>query len=135
VLDDYGLPAALRWLCDRVVLPAGVVFSVDTIPEYVRLAPPVELALFRIAQEALTNVVKHAAAVRVSVGLEVAGGIATLEITDNGIGFKCGAGKRAPNSAGMGLALMAERAAGLGGRFEVESSPGHGTTVHVEVPL
>ena len=97
-----------------------------------RLHPDVEQALFRIAQEAVTNVVRHAAADHVMVRLAHADGIVHLEVEDDGHGFDPQA--RAVSARRLGLVSMRERAVELGGDFDIESTPGSGTTVRTQVP-
>jgi PAS domain S-box-containing protein len=135
VLDDYGLMAALRWLGEEVAARTGIIVDVQGEESAPRLAAPVENSLFRIAQEALTNVMKHAQASEVTVSVDVEDRIARLLIADNGIGFEVGL-TRAPQAGHhWGLSAMAERAMGVGGRCRVESRPGKGTHVIVEVPI
>jgi signal transduction histidine kinase len=95
-----------------------------------RLAPDKEQELYRLAQEALNNVLKHAHAARVIMRLAVLDGAATLEIIDDGVGFE----PTLRAADGFGLPGMRERVERLGGRFSIESSPGAGTRVLVEVP-
>lgn len=127
VLDDLGLAAGLGHLAATV---PGVTAEVDVSPCV--LAPHVETALFRIAQEALQNVAKHAGAGRVRVVLagDPEAGTVRLEVTDDGCGFDPSA--RPPEA--YGLAGMAERAALTGLRLEVASDPGRGTSVVVTAP-
>ncbi len=127
VLDDLGLAAGLDHLARG--LP-GVEAEVDV--SATTLATHVETALFRIAQEALQNVAKHAKAtwVRVSLEDDVAAGVVRLEVADDGIGFD--PSTRRPDA--YGLAGMAERAALTGARLDVASRAGGGTTVAVTVP-
>jgi signal transduction histidine kinase len=94
-----------------------------------RLDPDTETVFYRIAQEALNNVAKHAHASRVDVIVERRGTEAVLVIEDNGVGFA--SGEREETATGMGLASMRERASLIEANFEVESSPGEGTTVFV----
>lgn len=135
VLDDLGLPAALARLADEY--NRGGRFSVDIhIRPGPRLPGPVETALYRIAQEALSNVVKHAHARHVSVLLERWPGRVQLIVEDDGIGFDCdAAGGAARRRGSLGLANLRERAALLGGEATVESSPGRGTTLYVDIPV
>jgi signal transduction histidine kinase len=132
VLDDYGLLAALRWYSQRFVYFTGV----STQVEGEEIAPPLpqaaEIALFRIMQEALTNVAKHAEARQVTVKLGSTEDLAWLSIEDNGHGFDIGAARR--TGVGWGLTTMQERATAVGGRLTVQSVPGEGTQVLIEVP-
>jgi signal transduction histidine kinase len=134
MLDDYGLVAALRWygelFAQRTGLPVDVAGQ-EIIP---RPNGRVENALFRIAQEALMNVAKHAQATAVTLALTDQIGMIRLVVSDNGIGFdpeqmgdSCGA-------RGWGLLGMSERAEAVGGHCRIESKPGRGTHVIVDVP-
>ena len=129
-LDDLGLPAALRKLTADFQARTGVSASCKVEGEG-RLAPDAELGLFRIAQEALNNVSRHAAAERVTVRLRLSATEARLTVADDGSGFTPG---RASESS-LGLAGMSERAALLGGRLEVTSAPGKGATVRATIPV
>jgi signal transduction histidine kinase len=97
------------------------------------MAARVENGLFRIAQEALTNVAKHAQATRVTVTVEVEGGTLRLVVADDGIGFDLEHLAEPDGSRGWGLLTMTERAEGVGGRCRIETGPGQGTQVIVEV--
>jgi signal transduction histidine kinase len=99
---------------------------------YERQAPPIEEALFRIAQEAVNNAVKHARAKRVRIALSAGGATVRLTVVDDGVGFDPARDIRA---GGLGLTSMRERASALGGRIRIETSPGAGTRVEVTVPL
>jgi len=128
-LDDFGLVPALELLRDTFAGQTGMRVDLESqIRE--RLATNVETALYRIIQEALTNIVKHAQASAVSIVLARSGGGITAVIEDDGRGFT-------PDGGGEGLGLlgMGERLALLGGKLKVESSPGAGTTIVAEVPL
>ena len=130
-LDDLGLAAALRKLVADFQARTGVAASYRVEGEARRLAPDVELGLFRIAQEALNNVVRHAAAEHVSVRLRFHEAEARLTVADDGSGFVPG---RAAETS-LGIAGMRERASLLGGRLEVSSAPGKGATVRASIPL
>ncbi|HXF67690.1 MAG TPA: ATP-binding protein [Burkholderiales bacterium] len=135
-LDDLGLTAALRWYLDRQSRLAGfeVRFGADPLPG--RLHPEIETTCFRIAQEALTNVLRHAGARRVSVELRRRDAELELAVEDDGRGFDVAAARwRAARGASLGLASMEERAALAGGRLELASAPGEGTKVRVRLPL
>ncbi len=132
-LDDLGLPAALRWYAKEIEDRADLPVDVKVLGEPRSLDPPVSTALFRIAQEALINVLKHAAASRVEVTLFFAAKAVSLEVKDDGRGFD----RRAVAGAGgtaWGLVGMEERATLLGGEMELESQPGEGTCVRVSIP-
>ena len=129
VLDDFGLMAALRWYGERFSKRTDIAALFEGEELVPRLAPEVERALFRIAQEALTNVAKHANAKTVTLTLEGADAGAQLIIADDGVGFDPARDAR----RGWGLTTMRERAESVGGRLRVESTPGKGTRVVVEV--
>jgi signal transduction histidine kinase len=126
-LDELGLAGALEQLVDR--LTAGTDLLVDVeVAEALQPAAAVEVAAYRIAQEALTNVVRHSGAHRACVRLRADGGELALEVTDDGTGTP------APRDGGVGLASMRERAEELGGRVEVTGRPGAGTRVTARLP-
>jgi signal transduction histidine kinase/ligand-binding sensor domain-containing protein len=127
VLEEEGLASALQARLEAVESRAGLKTEFN-VEGQVRLRAEVEEALYRIAQEALNNVLKHAQARRVAVSLSQAGQAVRLEITDDGIGCDP---TRARQSRGLGLRGMEERAAEIGARLEIESSAGNGTTVRV----
>jgi signal transduction histidine kinase len=132
-LDDLGLVPALRRYARRHLDIAGIELQVDVSGQKRRLPPHVETALFRIGQEAVTNVVKHAQASRVRLTLYFDPAYVALAVTDNGNGFEPKAVMR--GSRNIGLLGMQERAALLGGRLEINSRPGAGTSVQVNIPL
>ena len=128
-LDDFGLVPALERLRDTFAEQTGMRVDLESqIRE--RLPTEVETALYRIVQEALTNVVKHAQATAVSIVLAPKAGAVAALIEDDGRGFT-------PDGSGDGLGLlgMGERLALLGGRLKIESRPGAGTAIVAEVPL
>ena len=136
LLDDLGLVAALRWYVDRVAQRTGVIrcFNADALEA--RLAPEVETACFRIAQEALTNVVRHAKAATVWVQIRQHDAGLELLVKDDGVGFDVRtATSRTGVDASLGLQGMQERAAALGGSVEVKSQQGNGVEVLVNFPL
>jgi two-component system sensor histidine kinase UhpB len=141
VLDDYGLVAALHWYGEQFARRTDIAVVVEGVEPVPRLAARVENALFRIAQEALTNVAKHAQATHVTVTVEVDSGTLRLVVADDGIGFDPSALLRAgpahlaqpDGSRGWGLLTMTERAEAVGGRCCFESDPGQGAQVIVEV--
>ena len=131
-LDDFGLVPALERLRDTVAERSGLSIELQSHLDAERLPAELETALYRIVQEALTNVVKHASASRVSVVLSGRERRVTLVVQDDGRGFE-------PHDAGMdgglGLAGMRERVALLGGRLGVESTEDAGTMITAELPL
>jgi signal transduction histidine kinase len=129
LLEQGGLAEALQARLRAVEARAGLVTELHGDGGE-RLAPETEQELYRLAQEALNNVLKHAHARRVSVRLDVAADRASLEIADDGVGFEPGL----RGGDGFGLPGMRERAERLGGTLKVESAPGAGTRIRAEVP-
>lgn len=134
VLDNHGVVAALRWYGAQIALRTGIAIAVQGEEPVPRLASSVETALFRIAQEALTNVVKHAQATQGTITLEIDDGTVRLIVADNGIGFDPAHLAVPEEHGGWGLLSMTERARAVGGHCRIESHPGRGTRVVVEVP-
>jgi signal transduction histidine kinase len=135
VLDDLGLPAALRWYVDRFARASGLEahLALQPLP---RLDHAVETACFRVTQEALTNVARHAQAQRIWVELQRTGDELELRVRDDGVGFDVGeAGARSAVGAAMGLLGMKERSALVGGSLQVNSQPGAGTEIVARYPL
>ncbi len=133
VLDDYGLVAALHWYAEQFAGRTGIGIAVEGEEPAPRLAARVENALFRITQEALTNTAKHAQATQVTVTVEVEHGILRLVVADDGIGFDPAHVIEPNGGRGWGLLTMTERAEAVGGRCCIESAPGQGAQVIVEV--
>jgi signal transduction histidine kinase len=134
MLDDYGLPAAIDWYARQFAQRVGVAVSVQATEAGERLAPEVEMALFRIAQEALNNVAKHARAEHVAITLWRAPAEFAMSVADDGIGLPRSA--QPPERPGLGLVTMRERAQAVGGTFNVESLPdGGGTRLTVRLAL
>jgi signal transduction histidine kinase len=135
VLDDMGLVPALRWLSDKITVDCKLRAQVCVIGQEQLLQPDIQLALFRIAQEALYNVKKHASALNVTLLLQFDIDKVLMSVIDDGKGFQTPA---APNyftkQGKFGLAGITERVSLLGGNLNVESSPGKGTVVKVEIP-
>ncbi len=132
VLDDYGLMAALRWHAESFSERTGLNVELQGEGPTTRLSQEVETVFFRIAQEAMTNVSKHANADRVDLMLEELDGLIRLTISDDGAGFDLHVSGTTERS-GWGLVTMKERSQTLGGQFLIESEPGKGTRVIVEV--
>src|SRR5690242_1320692 len=130
ILDDFGLEAGLRWLCDGFSGRTGI--AVDLRSSYSgRLPEETETHLYRIAQEALTNVARHSGAKHVEVKLESQGDAIRLSIGDDGRGLPAAPG----NGKGMGMIGMRARARSAGGDVSVSSRPGQGVLIEVRVPL
>ncbi|MGB9724070.1 MAG: ATP-binding protein [Chloroflexia bacterium] len=137
ILDDLGLVPALERYVQTCASRYHLTVDLQTVGlDGVRLPPAVETALYRIIQEAMTNVVRHAQARQVSLLLEVRGGAVVAVVEDDGCGFDAERLMNGPLSERcLGLHGMRERAELVGGTLTVESSPGAGTSVFVEVPL
>ena len=133
MLNDYGLMSALRWYGAEFSHKTGISVDVQGQEAVPRLAAPVELALFRIVQEAMANVAKHARAAGMVLTEAEDNGTVRLVISDNGIGFDQEQLGQPEGRHLWGLMTMSERAAAAGGRCRIESQPGRGTRVVVEV--
>jgi signal transduction histidine kinase len=138
VLDDFGLVTALRWYVDRYTKRTGLeVDMVIELPdEHVRFFRELETACFRIAQEALTNIVRHAQASHVLLQLVKDENVLLLSVRDDGVGFDVESlRKRAPRAATLGLISMQERAHAAGGAIEIDSVISQGTEVRFVLNL
>jgi len=134
VLEDFGLDAALRWYAEQYSQRTGLEVNVQSAELTTRFGPDIEFSLFRIAQEGLTNVIKHAQATEVRLALAIQKRSIELSIIDNGIGFDLTELHQQVRSQGLGLLIMQERAEAVGGRLQVKSKPGKGTHIRVEIP-
>ena len=128
-LDALGLVAALRWQCERLFRSGVPALELELSPLPERPEPAVELACFRIAQEALTNVLRHSGATQVTVLLAPRGDQILLSIIDDGRGFDTN------DVHGLGLIAMRERATHLGGTFDIETVAGAGTCIRACLPV
>jgi len=135
VLDDLGLVPALRAHAIAFAERTGLEVRFAGAPDATRLPPATRIALFRVAQEALTNVARHARARSVSVVLRRLPTALRLEIRDDGQSFDVARLERSRKNQHLGLLGMQERMDMVGGKFAVESVAGKGTTVRAEVPL
>lgn len=136
LLDDLGLAAALRWYVDRQGQLAGFTPDFQLDPLEARLPPDIETACFRVAQEAVTNVVRHANASSVRVVLRQNDGEMEMIITDDGKGFSVTSLlKRDAREASAGLLGMRERVLLLGGKIDIDSEPERGTEIRVRIPV
>jgi len=134
VLDDLGLLPALKWLA-MALEEQGIAANITVLGEQRRLADGAELALFRIAQEALNNVRKHSGASAVELTVDFRGGGLVVTIADNGTGFEIpGSTSDLAECGKLGIMGMQERTRLLGGTLSVRSEPGVGTSVVVTVP-
>ena len=132
-LDDFGLTAAIRWYGELFSRRTGLTITVHAEEILPRLPARIENNLFRIFQEALTNVLKHANASEVTVSTEEDNSNVRMTIHDNGIGFDTSCGETTPRGKGWGLVMMTERATAAGGSLSIESRSGQGTRITVEV--
>ncbi len=132
MLDDLGLVPAAEWLVQNFTERTGIHCELAVGVPDLELAEPYASAVFRILQESLTNVARHAQASLVEVALDREDGAVTLMVRDNGRGFSP-ADPRKPNS--FGLMGLRERAYLLGGEVEVASGRGRGTTIEVRIPI
>lgn len=136
IIDDLGLLPAVQWLVKQKAEDSGIEIELKILGKEQRLLPEMELILFRIVQEALTNAGKHARATAAEVNLEFTGSQVAVTIRDNGKGFQL------PDTVGdlshsgkLGLVGMYERVSLLNGTLDIQSQPGKGTVVKVSVPL
>lgn len=137
VLDDLGLVAAMQRYVDNYARQYGVEakFQMQNVARE-RFSPEVEISLYRILQEALTNIAKHAQATKVNVRLKKGLNKLALEIADNGLGFDTAIlSAKGDNYTPLGIYGMRERVTLLHGKFIIESDPGKGTSLVVEIPM
>jgi signal transduction histidine kinase/PAS domain-containing protein len=136
LLDELGLESSLQWYVEREASRAGLQFRLAVAPIEKRPPPAVETTCFRVAQEALTNVIRHAQARTVEIDLRPEGDSLQLTVRDDGTGFDVPAARRrAVRGVSQGLLSMQERVALAGGELEIDSTPGHGATVRARMPL
>lgn len=135
ILDDFGLVAALRWYTRHFArhTDLAVLLDVEEPPSAPRLPSDIETALFRLAQEALTNVLKHAHARLATCKLTIIDQTIRLMISDDGVGFNPSASRRPHQRWSLGLMTMQERVEAVGGRLVIDSTPGQGTRIIAEV--
>jgi len=134
ILDDYGLLPALHWYTDKISEHAGLEIEVVGESLTPRLEKRKEIALFRITQEALTNITRHAQATSVKLELSENQKMITLTIADNGIGFDLLKARDQENKVGWGLINMQERALRMGGKLNIETKENRGTKLIIQVP-
>jgi signal transduction histidine kinase len=136
LLDDLGIVAALRWYIDRQAQRAGFEAQFLASPPELRLPADLETTCFRVVQEALTNVVRHAQAERVRIELRKQPEALLLTVLDDGIGFDLGeVGQRSAGDTSLGLLGMRERVQLVGGTIEISSHPEWGTQIQVIFPM
>jgi two-component system sensor histidine kinase UhpB len=128
-LDDHGLVPAIEGQLRRFSAQTGVKAELQTVGDATKLDSEQEIVVYRVAQEALSNVAQHASARRVELGLSANGGGVELTVRDDGQGFDTRAGHDS-----LGLSGMSERARLVGGKLHIHSEPGEGTALTLEVP-
>lgn len=132
VLRKFGLVSAIEDLCQAISSSGALTVQMDAFQLEKRLPPGLELTLFRILQELVSNAVKHACATEVSLQLIRYDDHVSVIVSDNGVGF---ATPSLPQDRGMGLKSIESRITELGGSFTIDSQPGHGATCILEIPL
>jgi PAS domain S-box-containing protein len=132
ILDDFGLIEALQWHSQEFEKKSGIIIQFNSVVPDITIEKNIAVALFRIYQESLTNVARHAAATSVTASIVLKDDQLILTISDNGKGFDV---TKSSNKKTLGLLGMKERSLMIGGKYEITSAPGKGTTVLVTVPL
>jgi signal transduction histidine kinase len=135
MLDDYGLLPALQWYGNDFARRTGIEVKIEGDERMARLVPESEIALFRITQEALNNVAKHARAHRIDIKLDRSNSHYVMSVADDGIGFESGSSSKTRRRPGLGMVTMRERTQAIGGAFEVEAISGRGTRVTIRIPV
>ena len=135
MLDDFGLVPTLQWLTDRFTSRTGVAVELCTPESAPRLPGAIEVLLYRVTQEALTNILKHAHARHVDIELRVDATEVALTIADDGVGFDVERFRRTPAVGGVGLLGMRERVAYYHGRLDIRSRPHGGVQIALSLPL
>jgi two-component system sensor histidine kinase UhpB len=134
-MDDYGLIAAIHWYSERFSMRTGIEVIMKGDEIHPRPSTHIENNLFRIVQEALTNISKHSHAKKINIRINITENKLKIKISDDGIGFDPGKMHALPENQGLGLMNMAERTESMGGHFSIKSKIGKGTEIAVEVPL
>jgi signal transduction histidine kinase len=132
LLDNLGIGAAIEWYAHQMCDRAGIDLSINVPPDPPKLPPTMAIALFRIVQEALTNVVKYAKAKKVEIDLVANTDDVSLVISDDGIGIPEGAQN---NRLSHGISGMRHRVRALHGEFSIHGTPGRGTMIEVSLPM
>ncbi len=135
LLDDLGLIPALRSHLERFMNETGIRSTLSASAGIEHAAGDLRIVLYRVAQEALANVARHARANQVAVSITTLDGVILMEIKDDGIGFEVAENSHAVKKGRLGLLGMKERVEMVGGCFEIDSHPGRGTTVRVAITL
>jgi signal transduction histidine kinase len=136
MLDHLGLVPALRSFAQTRLEPAGVRVMIEEVSAPRRLPAEIETALFRVVQEVITNIARHAMARNVAISFQFEPNMVIVKVEDDGIGFDMVEVTLSSDSQrGLGLMGMLERVELLGGEMEIDTAPGYGTGIHIEVPL
>ena len=136
IIDDFGLAAAIRWLTESNLEVAGIKVNLKVIGKEIRLTPELEIALFRVMQEAIGNIVRHSRAKSVNIRLYFRKRVIKLYVKDDGCGFDVNeaiTSKDRPR--GLGLLGMKERIGLHNGTVNISSRPGGGTKIDIEIPF
>jgi len=133
ILKDFGLAAALKYLAEGVSRRSGLRIVIEDPPE--RLPEAIEATLYRVAQESLTNAVKHARATMVTIRFRHEAATICCHVRDDGVGFDAKLTQISVGERGFGLIGIRERAGSLGGELEINSAPGAGTELIISIPL
>jgi signal transduction histidine kinase len=132
LLDELGLPAAISWQLEELAKHSGMQTHFEEPKDECDLPDPVKTNLFRILQEALTNVVRHSKATEVDVRLQYSHDFIMLQVTDNGVGFMI---EGIDKGGTLGIVGMRERASIIGGKLEIKTSPKLGTKIVITVAV
>ncbi len=132
ILDDLGLIPAIEWLCEQARDRTGIEFDVISVKEEYNIDDTVKITVFRIIQEAIHNILKHARAKHVSINIGHADGDLLLRVSDDGVGFDPDAAREKKS---YGIIGMKERVLALGGTVHYDSKPGEGTRVDIHIPV
>jgi two-component system sensor histidine kinase UhpB len=136
MLDDVGLIPTVRWYVQSFSNRLKIASNFQAVGFEEKLPPQIETALYRILQEALNNIAKHSGATRIEISLERRDGLVSASVTDNGRGFDPVRVLRSDSlEGGLGILGMEERVSLLGGKIDIQSKPGAGTYLYIEVPL
>ena len=131
MLDEGGLEDAIRDYVDGFTKRSGIQVELEVSPRFGRMKRDVELALFRVVQESLTNIQRHSGSLQAKIRIDRNADNVTLEVSDKGRGIS---DSRFPSGVGVGIPSMHERVKQIGGRLDVDSSS-RGTTVRVTIPV
>jgi two-component system sensor histidine kinase UhpB len=135
VLDDYGIASAIRWYAEQFAERTGLPITVEGVDLSGHLDANVETALYRVTQEAVTNIVRHAQASKADINVTSDQKAVRIVISDDGIGFDPDHIREPGSAGGWGHIGMRERIELIGGSLSIESARGRGTRVVMEVPL